>query len=45
MNSETAGNEVFSYFEPLMKFSYIVGKKEKMERTDPKDWKGIIVDL
>ena len=37
-------NEVFSYFEPFMKFLYNVGKKEKMECTDPKDWKGIVVD-
>jgi len=37
-------NEVFSYFKPLMEFLYEVGKKEKMERTDPKDWKGIVVD-
>lgn len=37
-------NGVFSYFEPLMKFLYEVGKKEKMECTDPKDWKGIVVD-
>ena len=37
-------NAVFSYFEPLMQFLYKVGKKEKMECTDPKDWKGIVVD-
>ena len=37
-------NEVFSYFEPLMKFLYKHGKKEKMEYTDPNDWKGIVVD-
>jgi hypothetical protein len=37
-------NAVFSYFEPLMKFLYKVGKKEKMECTDPKDWRGIVVD-
>ena len=37
-------NAVFSYFEPLMKFLYEVGKKEKMECTDSKNWKGIIVD-
>jgi len=37
-------NAVFSYFEPLMKFLYKVGKKEKMECTEPKDWKGILVD-
>jgi len=37
-------NEVFSYFEPFMKFLYDVGKKEKMDCTDPKDWKGIVVD-
>jgi len=37
-------NTVFSYFEPLMKFMYKVGKKEKMAFTNPKDWKGILVD-
>jgi hypothetical protein len=37
-------NAMFSYFEPLMKFLYEVGKKEKMGCTDPKDWKGIVVD-
>ena len=37
-------NTVFGYFEPLMTFLYKVGKKEKMECTDPKDWKGILVD-
>ena len=37
-------NEVFSYFKPLMEFLYEVGKKEKMGCTDPKDWKGIVVD-
>jgi len=37
-------NEVFSYFEPFMNFLYNAGKKEKMQCTDPKDWKGIVVD-
>lgn len=37
-------NAVFSYFEPLMQFLYEVGKKEKMECTNPEDWKGIIVE-
>lgn len=37
-------NEVFSYFEPLMEFLYKIGKKEKMDCTDPKDRKGILVD-
>jgi len=36
--------KVFSYFEPLMKFIYKVGKKEKMESTDPSEWKGIVTD-
>lgn len=37
-------NAVFGYFEPLMKFMYEIGKKEKMACTDPKEWKGILVD-
>ena len=37
-------NEVFGYFKPLMKILYKLGKKEKMACTNPKDWKGIVVD-
>ena len=37
-------NDVFSYFEPFMRFLYDVGKEEKMACTEPKDWKGIVVD-
>ena len=37
-------NTVYSYFEPMMRFMYKHGKQEKKDCTDPKDWKGIIVD-
>jgi len=37
-------NEIFNYFEPFMKFLYDVGKKEKIECTDPGHCKGILVD-
>lgn len=37
-------HQVFSYFEPLMKYLYDVGKKEKMESTHPSEWKGILKD-
>ena len=37
-------NTSFEYFEPMMKFMYKIGKKEKMECTDPSEWKGIIGD-
>lgn len=37
-------NTVYGYFEPMMKFMYKIGKKEKMESTDPSEWRGIVVD-
>jgi hypothetical protein len=37
-------NTIFSYFDPMMKFLYEHGKQEKKDCTNPKDWKGIIVD-
>ncbi len=38
-------NKVFSYFEPLMRFMYTVGKEEKMRCTPPDEWKGLIYTL
>lgn len=36
-------NEVFSYFEPLIKKIYEVGKPEKMATTNPEDRRGLVV--
>lgn len=37
-------NFVFQYFEPMMIALYKIGKKEKMENSDPKTWQGIMFD-
>lgn len=36
--------QVFDYFGPMVDFLYKHGKKEKMENSNPDDWKGIIRD-
>ncbi len=37
-------NTAFGYFEPMMKFIYEIGKKEKLAKSHPDDLKGIVVD-